>query len=102
MCVGIIYNMKAQVLVDERMKQGENAFAELRVLRVPASVRGSEHEFKYSLSLVVEGVCVLRFDNEAGKGDHYHLGDKELPYSFSTIPALLADFWNRVDEWRQS
>jgi len=100
--VGIIYNMKAQVLVDDRIKQSENAFAELRVLLVPIAVRGSVHTFKYSLSLVVEGVCVLRFDNEAGKGDHYHLDGVELPYSFSTMPVLLGDFWKMVDEWRQS
>jgi hypothetical protein len=100
--VGIIYNMKAQVLVDDRIKQGENGFVELRVLLVPIAVRGSAHTFKYSLSLVVEGVCVLRFDNEAGKGDHYHLDGVELPYNFSTMPVLLDDFWKMVDEWRQS
>lgn len=94
--------MKAQVLVDERIKQADNAFAELRVVRVPMVVRGSEHSFKYSLSLVVEGACVLRFDNEAGKGDHYHVGGDELPYRFTTLPALLNDFWQQVDQWRQT
>ena len=29
---------------------------------------------KYSLAYVVEGECVLRYDNEAGKGDHIRLG----------------------------
>ena len=33
------------LLVDERVKQGDNAFAELRVVRVPESVRGSAHTF---------------------------------------------------------
>lgn len=97
-----IYNMKAQVLVDDRIKQGDHAFAELRVLLVPAAVRGSAHTFKYSLSLVVEGICILRFDNEAGKGDHYHLNGIELPYRFSTMPVLLKDFWEMVDKWRHS
>ncbi len=94
--------MKAKVLLDDRIRQGENAFAELRVWLVPVAVRASEHEFKYSLSLVVNGTCVLRFDNEAGKGDHYHLGEKEHPYKFSSVPALLDDFWKMADEWRQS
>jgi hypothetical protein len=89
------------VLVDERIKQGDNAFAELRVVRVPESVRGSAHIFKYSLSLVVEGECVLRYDNEAGKGDHHHRDGVELSYRFTTLPALLNDFWQQVDEWRQ-
>jgi len=92
--------MKAQVLIDDRIVQGENGFAELRVLLVHIAVRGSAHTFKYSLSLVVEGVCVLRFDNEAGKGDHYHLNGAELPCSL--MPVLLDDFWKMVDEWRKS
>ncbi len=93
--------MKAQVLVDERIKQGDNAFAELRVVKVPESARDSAHIFKYSLSLVVEDECVLRYDNEAGKGDHYHRDGVELPYRFTTMPALLNDFWQQVDEWRK-
>ena len=67
-----MYNMKAKVLLDDRIRQGDNAFAELRVWLVPVAMCASGHEFKYSLSLVVNCVCVLRFDNEAGKGDHYH------------------------------
>lgn len=94
--------MKAQILLDERVAQGANAFAELRGMRVPKPVQGSLHQFKYSLSLISENVCVFRFDNEAGKGDHYHLGSTELPYNFSTMSALLKDFWKMVDEWRQS
>ena len=93
--------MKAHVLLDERVKQGEHSFARLRVLRVPGSVRGSTHLFKYSLSLVVDGVCVLRFDNEAGKGDHYHFGEKEVAYRFSTLPVLLDDFWRLVEKWKK-
>lgn len=93
--------MKAQVLFDQRIQQGDHAFAQLRVVQVPNEVRGSAHLFKYSLSLVVEGVCVLRFDNEAGKGDHYHLGLAELPYRFTDMPTLLNDFWQQVDQWRQ-
>ncbi len=73
---------------------------QLRVVRVPTAVRGSAHSFK--LSLVVEQVCVLRFDNEAGKGDHYHAGGDELPYRFTTVAALLNDFWQQVDQWRQT
>ena len=92
--------MKAQVLVDERIKQGDNAFAELRVVRVPESVRGSAHIFKYSLSLVVEGECVLRYDNEAGKGDHKHYGLVETQYKFESPEQLLADFWLDVAQWR--
>jgi hypothetical protein len=45
-------------------------------------------------------VCVLRYDNEAGKGDHKHVGESETPYGFTTPAALIADFWRDVDEWK--
>jgi len=89
---------KAQTLLDARVKQGEHAFAQLRVVRVPEPVRGSRHLFKYSLVYVVDGQCVLRFDNEAGKGDHCHVGTLETSYTFITIDHLLADFWRQVDD----
>lgn len=61
---------------------------------------GSTHDLKYSLAYVVDGVCVLRVDNESGKGDHFHRGDTEVPYAFTSLEQLLADFWTAVDDWR--
>lgn len=78
----------------------EGAFVELVVWRVPSSVSGSSHGLKYRLALAVDGVCVLRYDNEADKGDHKHLREMQLPYSFSTPEQLLVDFWADVDGWR--
>jgi hypothetical protein len=43
---------------------------------------------------------VLRYDNEAGKGDHKHAGADEVAYPFTTPEQLLADFWADVDSWR--
>jgi hypothetical protein len=45
---------------------------------------------------------VLRFDNEAGKGDHKHIGDEEVAYTFTTLEKLVADFWNEIDEWSRA
>lgn len=92
--------MKAVLLLKERHQLRADAFVDLRVWRVPSPVRGSEHTFKYSLALVVGGVCVLRYDTEPGKGDHRHVGDVEAPYRFTTPERLLADFWSDVDQWR--
>ena len=94
--------MKAVELLSERIPQGDDAFAELRLYRVPAPVPGSSHDFKCRFALVVRGVCVLRYDNEAGKGDHRHRGGDEVPYAFTTASGLLADFWADVDRWRAS
>lgn len=51
---------------------------------------------------MVDGVCVVRYDNERGKGDHRHIGDVESDYRFSTPEALLNDFWRDVAQWRQT
>ena len=52
----------------------------------------SVHLFKYSLAYVVDETCVLRYDNEAGKGDHRHYGAKEESYAFLSPEKLIADF----------
>jgi hypothetical protein len=92
--------VKARSLLHERRVVAEGAFVELVVWQVPSPVAGSSHDFKYRLALVVNGVCVLSYDNEAGKGDHKHIGEREVPYSFTTPAQLLADFWDDVDNWR--
>ena len=92
--------MKADLLLRERHQLDDAAFVEPLIWRVPKWVRGSAHTHKYSLSYVVAGQCVLRYDNEAGKGDHRHTGTIETAYLFTTPAALLADFWLDVDRWR--
>ena len=92
--------MPAEPLLDERHVLSAQAFAELVVWQVPAPVRGSSHRYRYRLALVVKGVCVLRYDNEVGKGDHRHADNAERSYRFTTPAQLLADFWADVDKWR--
>lgn len=92
--------MKAELLLGERQQVAPDAFVELRVWRVPSPVPGSAHDLKYRLAYVVRGECVLRYDNERGKGDHRHIGPDESAYAFTTPEQLLRDFWNDVDQWR--
>jgi len=92
--------MKAQLLLRESVVLAESAFTELRIWRVPQQVRGSQHDLKYALANMANRVCVLRSDNEVGKGNHRHIGDIEAPYEYTTPKNLLADFWGDVDGWR--
>ncbi len=48
---------------------------------------------------VPSGVCVIRYDNEGGKGDHRHCGKKESAYAFTSPEALLADFQHDIARW---
>ena len=61
---------------------------------------GSARDFKYRLALVSNEVCVLRYDNEAGKGDHRHLDGVESDYQFESLEQLQQDFWNDAMLWR--
>jgi len=92
--------MDATLMLNERHTLSENAFVEMVVWRLPSPLPGSRHGFKYRLALVVDSRCVLRYDNETGKGDHKHIGKEEIPYEFTTPKVLLDDFWNDVDTWR--
>jgi hypothetical protein len=90
----------AILLLHERVVLAEDVFAEIRIWRVPRSVPGSIHDLKYSLALIAARRCVLRYDNEAGKGDHRHTTEgRELAYAFRDADALIADFWTEVDRW---
>jgi hypothetical protein len=91
--------MPAQLLLQERRTLAVNAFVELVVWRVPTPVLGSTHDLEYRLAYVVDGQCVLRYDNEAGKGDHRHVMEQEFPYAFSTPAKLIEDFWHDVDAY---
>lgn len=91
----------AKLMFQDRIAVAENAFVEMVVWQLSEPLRGSSHRFKYRLAFVQDGICVLRYDNEQGKGDHKHIGQREMPYSFTTPQALLDDFWRDVDDWRQ-
>jgi hypothetical protein len=49
----------------------------------------------------VDELCVLRFDNETGKGDHKHVGEIEVSYRLTTLERLVEDFWNEVEQWQR-
>ena len=90
--LGTLGSVKAVQLVRERISYAEDAFAEIVVWQVPSPLPGSKHLYKYRLAFVVAGECVLRYDNEAGKGDHRHLRGKEFDYAFRSIEKVLVDF----------
>ena len=83
--------MRAVPLLRRRTVVALDAFVEIVVWRVPSPLSPSKHRFKYRLAYVVEGECVLRYDNESGKGDHRHTTKGQRSYSFSTPAQSLAD-----------
>lgn len=91
--------MKALQLASTRIIYSDHAFAELVLWRLPKPIDGCMHDYKYRLVYVVNGVCVLRYDNEVGKGDHRHFGGTESAYRFKTAEKLVADFQHDIARW---
>ena len=91
--------MRAVELLRRRIAYTEDSFAELVLWQLPEPLAGSSHRYKYRLAYVVETLCVIRYDNESGKGDHRHYGATEQPYSFSTPERLIANFQRDIARW---
>ena len=55
--------------------------------------------YKYRLYFGAAGVDRVRYDNERGKGDRRHIGEREEEYCFGTLEELLEDFQRDVENW---
>jgi hypothetical protein len=79
---------------------------EMILWRLPRATQDRPHRLKYRLYLGRFGKTLVRYDNEAGKGDHRHIGadEAEVPYHFSSIDKLLDDFRTECEQlgWRWS
>ncbi|MFN4274822.1 MAG: DUF6516 family protein [Ferrovibrio sp.] len=92
---------KADLLLREHVPLDEASFADLVVWHLPRALPGSGHRYKYRLAYIENDVCVIRYDNEAGKGDHRHIRGRETAYAFTDPGQLQVDFWTDVDLWRR-
>ena len=84
--------MKATRIFSDRMDYGDGAILEMTIWSVPKPVLGSVHHLKYSLFYGLPGQRLIGYDNERGKGDHRHVGDREEAYAFTSPEAMIADF----------
>ncbi len=91
----------ATLILHRKRHYDDGTISEMKLWLVPNPVRGSRHRFKYSLFFGREGERMIGYDNEAGKGDHRHLGGREEPYRFTTPEQLLADFLADVSAARR-
>lgn len=88
--------MKATKIIHTKEEYGDGLI-EVVIWNVPQPVPPSEHSFKYRLVYIVDGNRVVGYDNERGKGDHKHLNNQELPYTFVSPAQLMADFMQDIE-----
>ena len=84
--------MQAQLITKFKNITPQGGVIELVAWKVPTPVPPTEHGFKYRAVYSLNGVRIVGFDNERGKGDHCHLDGKEVPYTFVSIDQLVEDF----------
>lgn len=85
---------------------GEERFIDCVVRNTPIPLAGGDHGFKYRLAFMVEDPCVVRYANQAGKGNQRCRVeadgiDREVPHDSHSAQVLLDGFWRDVDEWRE-
>lgn len=93
--------MKAGLILRSKVVLPDGAIRELVIWKVPEPVPPGTHLFKYRLVYAVSGERVVGFDNERGKGDHWHYDGAELAYPFTGWRMLLADFTAIVEALRR-
>ena len=94
--------MAAQLITSIKNINPDGSILEVVIWKVPKPVPPTEHGYKYRAVYVVDGVRIVGFDNERGKGDHCHIDGKELPYAFIGVDQLLEDFIAAVETRRAS
>ena len=82
----------AVLLYHDKAAFADGAIVEMKIWRLPDATGERPHGLKYSLYYGRAGERIVGYDNEAGKGDHRHLRDVEMPYAFTGVDALVADF----------
>ncbi len=83
---------KAQLLVSVK-EAVTGGIREVVIWLLPEPLYKCSHRLKYRLYYGIPGgQCLVRYDNERGKGDHRHYRDVEESYNFTTVEYLLNDF----------
>ena len=92
--------MSAQLLFQDKFIYADGAIREMVIWRLPEADRERQHGLKYSLFYGYPGKCLVRYDNERGKGDHRHNGDQEEHYNFVSVEQLIRDFQTDIERLR--
>ena len=84
--------MNATLLFQQKESK-DGYIREMIVWRLGKPVPGCRHLFKFRLYFGTDnGECIVRYDNERGKGVHKQIRGTEFPYISRTLEASFTDF----------
>jgi len=84
--------MKATLIFKDKYIYADSAIREIVIWRLSSADKERPHGLKYRLYYGFPGKCLVRYDNERGKGDHRHYENREMVYTFTTPEQLIQDF----------
>jgi hypothetical protein len=90
---------RAQKVMNRKLSRDDGSILQFIVWELPKPLPGSGHRYKYRFYYGREGIPIVRYDNERGKGDHRHYGGREEPYTFIDLDTLLQDFLRDVAQF---
>ena len=89
--------MNATLILREKLVLPDGAIIEIVIWKLPKATSDRPHGLKYRLFFGRSSEeCLVRYDNETGKGDHIHYGVEEIEYKFESVQKLRSDFWHDV------
>jgi hypothetical protein len=90
---------RAVLVLHEKIVRDDGAVVELVIWQLPRATADRPHALKYRLYFGRGGKCLVRYDNETGKGDHRHVRGKETHYRFVSLARLRRDFESDVSRY---
>ena len=94
--------MAARLIYREKFIYADGAIRQMILWKLPGPSAERPHGLKYRLYYgLADGTSVVRYDNEAGKGDHRHIRGQQEPYRFQDVETLVADFLQDIEKERR-
>ena len=95
--------MVTKLLYREKYIYSDGAIREMVLWQLSRRTPDRPHGLKYRLYYGLgDGTCIVRLDNESGKGDHKHVGSQEESYRFTDVETLVADFLAEIEKARRT
>lgn len=92
--------MDAKLLFRDKYLYPDDAIREMVIWQLPKPDFERPHGLKYRLFYGFPGQCLVRYDNESGKGNHRHYEDREEDYDWKSIEQLIKDFQTDIERLR--
>ena len=92
----------AKPILRSKIIHSNGDIEELVIWKLPEKTKDFPLGIKYRLYYgTSDGKCLVRYDNEKGKGDHKHILGKEYPYKFKSVEQLIQDFINDINKLKK-